>query len=119
MYFVEKESFVNFLNQTIKNFIITFYIAAYEVQICARHFGDWDSKKVEVILNKLWKNFKLPLINWNNKCKVMNYKGFLTDDIVSVTEYVFTMKKFDFSKTQCVEILDYNNKYIAILNEQN
>ena len=100
-----------------KNLTITFYIAAYDVQICVRHFGDSDSQKGEVILNKLWKILNFPLIGWNNKCKVMNCKGFLTDDIVS--EYVYTMKKFDFSKMQCAEFLDYNNKYISIMTEQN
>ena len=62
MFFVLKESFVNFLNQKNRNFTITFNINSQEVTIYVRHFGDWDSQKGKVILDTLWKNFKLPLI---------------------------------------------------------
>ena len=117
MFFVVKESFVNFLNQKNRNFTITFNINSQEVTIYVRHFGDWDSQKGKVILDTLWKNFKLPLIGWQNDCKLLSYKGFIEDDIVS--QYVFTMEKFDFNKTQSNDFLNYKNKHISILTEQN
>ena len=94
-----------------KNFTITFDISSEHVNIYVRHFGDWDSQKGKVILNKLWKNFKLPLIGSEDTCKLQNYTGFITDDIVS--EYMFTMQNVDFLNTQ-----NYNNKYVLILTEQ-
>ena len=81
------------------------------------HFGDWGSQKGKVVLNTLWRNFKLPLIGWKNDYKLLNYKGFIEDDIIS--EYMLTMQKFDYRKTLTSDFLNYNNKYISILTEQN
>ena len=57
-------------------------------------FWRLDNQKGKVILDTLWKNFKLSLIGWENDSKLLSYKGFIADDIVS--EYVFTRRKFDF-----------------------
>ena len=117
LFFVVKESFLNFLNQKNKNFTITFNINSGEVTIFVHNFGDWDSQKGKVILDTLWKNFKLPLIGWENDCKLLSHKGFIEDDIVS--EYVFTMRKFYFWKTRSIDFLSYDNNYISALTKQN
>ena len=100
-----------------KEFTITFDINPQEVTIYVRHFRDWDSQKGKVILDKFWKNFKLPLIGWKNNCKLFNYKRFIDDEFIS--EYIFTMQKFDDWKIMDCDFLNYNNKYISILTEQN
>ena len=94
-----------------KNFTIAFDINSKEVTIYVCHFGNWDSQKGKVILETLWKNFKLPFIGWKIDCKLLNYKGFTEDDIVS--EYVFTMRKLDFRKAIDIEFLNYNSEYIS------
>ena len=99
------------------NFTITFNINSWEVTIFLGHFGDWDSQKGKVIWDTLWKNFKLQLIGWENDCKLLSYKGFIEDDIVS--EYVFTMRKFYFWKTRSIDFLSYDNNYISALTKQN
>ena len=113
MFFVAKESFVNFLNQENRNFTITFDINSREVT----SFWRLDNQKGKVILDTLWKNFKLSLIGWENDSKLLSYKGFIVDDIVS--EFVFTRRKFDFWKTGSIDFLGYDNNYISILTEQN
>ena len=94
-----------------------FDINSKEVTIYLRHFADWDSQKGKIILERLWKSFKLPVIGWEDNCKLLNYKGFISDDFIS--EYFFPMQKYDYSKTMDSNFLNYNNKYISILSEQN
>lgn len=94
-----------------------FDINSKEVTIYLRHFGDWDSQKGKIILERLWKSFKLPVIDWEDNSKLLNYKGFISDDFMS--EYLFPMQKYDYSKTMDSNFLNYNNKYISILSEQN
>ena len=55
-----------------KNFTITFNINSGEVTIFVRHFRDWDSQKGKVILDTLLKNLTLPLIGWENDCKLLS-----------------------------------------------
>ena len=47
-------------------FDINFNINLSEVTILVRHSGNWDSQEGKKILNKLWENFKLPFIGWEN-----------------------------------------------------
>ena len=45
-------------------FDINFNIKSSEVSIFVRHSGNWDIQKGKKNLNKLWENFKLPVISW-------------------------------------------------------
>ena len=47
-------------------FDINFNINLNEVTIFVRHSGNWDSQEGKKNLNKLWENFKLPVIGWEN-----------------------------------------------------
>ena len=51
---------------------IVFEILSKLVSISIFHTGSWNSVTGEFILNTLCKNFKLPIIGWKEKCKVLN-----------------------------------------------
>lgn len=99
-------------------FNITFTINSKEVIIYVRHSGHWDYQKGKLILNKLWGNFKLPVIGWENDCKVLNYQDILNNPRISVTEYIFSMRHFTYWKTMCEEFICYNNKYTVDVKER-
>ena len=96
-------------------FDINFNINSGEVAIFVLHYGKWDSQKGKSILNKLWENFKLPVIGWENNCKVLNYKD-INDDVL-ISEYIFTMRHFNYWKTMVDEFQEYNSKYVTEAEE--
>ena len=69
------------------------------------------SKRKKKKINKLWENFKLPVIDWENNCKVLNYKD-INDDVL-VCEYILTMSHFNYWKTIVDEFQEYNSKYVT------
>ena len=96
-------------------FDINFNINSGEVAIFVLHYGKWDSQKGKSILNKLWENFKLPVIGWENNCKVLNYKDINGDFLIC--EYIFTMSHFNCWKTMADEFKEYNSKYVTEVEE--
>ena len=96
-------------------FDINFNFSSSEVTIFVRHSGNWNRQKRKKILNKLWENFKLPVIGWENNCKVLNYKD-INDDIL-ISEYIFTMRYFNYWKTMADEFQIYNSKYVTEVEE--
>ena len=51
------------------------------VSLLIFHAGTWNSVRDEFILNSFWNNFKLPLIGWKEKCKVLNYDTIAVFDL--------------------------------------
>ena len=91
-------------------FDINFNINSSEVTISVRHSGNWNSQKGKKNLNKLWENFKLSAIGWENNCKVLNYKDIIDD--VSISEC-----HFNYWKTMADEFQIYNSKYVTEVEE--
>ena len=109
MSFIVKDNFVN------NGFDINFNINSSEVSIFVRHSGNWDIQRGKKNLNKLWENFKLPVIGWENNCNVLNYKD-INDDVL-ICEYIFTMSHFSCWKTMVDELQEYNSKYLTEVEE--
>ena len=93
--------------------ILTLIQAKYQFSYVILETGT--VKKEKKYLNKLWENFKLPVIGWENNCKVLNYKD-INDDIL-ISEYIFTMRHFNYWKTMADEFQIYNSKYVTEVEE--
>ena len=99
-------------------FKINYTINSKEVITYVWHNVDWDNEKGKLILNKLWEKFKLPVVDWENVCKVLNYQDILNNPQISVSKYVFTMRHFSYWKAMCEEFINYDNKYVADVSQR-
>ena len=97
MSFIVKDNFVNFLNLKTMDLILILTLIQAKYQFSYVILETWTVKKQKKNLNKLWENFKLPVIGWKNNCKVLNYKDI--NDNVLISEYIFTMHHFTYWKT--------------------
>ena len=91
-----KENFANFLNFIIK--IIQFKISSQEVLISKHHTKNWNFEGGKFILTEPWHHFELFIIGWSDFCKVYSFKENFNNDLDTVTEYVFRMKKVQIEK---------------------
>ena len=54
-------------------------------------------------------------MGWENNCNVLNYKD--TNDDVLISEYIFTMRRFNYCKTMADEFQIYNIKHVREVEE--
>ena len=108
VFFRERELWELFKSNN-KNFEIQFKINSKEVVIYVYYLGDWASEQREVILNELWRNFESLLLGWKYSCKVLNYKSYINNKLIS--EYTFKMEKNWIFKSSMSSFTSYNNEY--------
>ena len=69
-----------------KNFEIQFKINSKEVVIYVYHLGKWASEEGYIILNELFRNFKLLFLGWKDFCNVLNYKSYINNKCLFVNK---------------------------------
>ena len=86
-----------------------FTISNSSVNLIVRYskLDEWDIEKGRINIDRLWKNFNLAFIGYNSHCNVITYKTSMT----FVTEYSFTMLKFNIENYHSPEFAKYNNTY--------
>ena len=86
-----------------------FTISNSSVDLIVRYskLDKWDIEKGRINIDRLRKNFNLAFIGYNSHCNVITYKTNMT----FVTEYSFTMLKFNIENYHSPEFAKYNNTY--------
>ena len=86
-----------------------FSISNSSVELIVRYSkqDQWDREKGRRNIDCLWKNFNLAFIRYNSHCNVLTYRT----NMHFVTEYSFTMLKFNIENFHSAEFEKYNNTY--------
>ena len=86
-----------------------FSISNSSVDLIVRYSNpdEWDQEKGRKNIDRLWKNFNLAFIGYNSHCNVVTYRT----NMQFVTEYSFTMLKFNYENFHSAEFAKYNNTY--------
>ena len=86
--FVPERELCKLFKSKNKNFEIQFKINSKEVVIYVYHLGEWTSEEGYVILNELFRNFKLSLLGWKDSCNVVNYKSYINNKCIFVNKCI-------------------------------
>ena len=86
-----------------------FVISNSSVDLIVRYskLDEWDIEKGRRNIDRLWKNFNLAFIGYSSHCNVLTYR---TNNFF-VTEYFFTMLKFNLENFHLPEFNNYDNSY--------
>ena len=97
-------------NNSSENLSFDFSISNSSVDliVCYNKQTDWDKEKTRSEINRLWRNFNLAFIGYKSECIVLNYR---TAHAKFVTEYCFSMIKFNLENFHSKEFSNYNNEY--------
>ena len=89
------------------NFDFTISNSSVELIVRYSKQGQWDKERGRKDNERLWKNFNLAYIGYSSHCNVLTYRT----NMHFVTEYSFTMLKFNIDNFNSKEFKEYNNTY--------